>query len=81
MEMVVLSGEPISGLKRYLRGHPEVAFVACKEAGYLGRSYLNGSQANNALPVPVVVVAASTESSVAQDRVDSDSHSHGANVA
>jgi hypothetical protein len=81
MELVTLSGEPMPGLKRYLRSHPEIAFVACKEAGYLGRSYLNGNQASNALPVPVVVVATSAESSVAQDRADSDSHSHGANVA
>ena len=53
-----LTGEPIKGLTRYLRGHPEVAFMACKDSGYLGRSYLNGTLQKNGLPVPVVVVAA-----------------------
>lgn len=53
-----LTGEPIQGLARYLRGHPEVAFMACKDTGYLGRSYMNGTLQKNSLPVPVVVVAA-----------------------
>lgn len=61
MEMVVLSGDPISGLGRYLRRHPEIAFLACRETGYLGRSYLKGTQRKNLLPVPVVVVATSAE--------------------
>ncbi|MGB5457137.1 MAG: hypothetical protein WBO18_14385, partial [Gammaproteobacteria bacterium] len=56
MQIVKLSGEPIPGLARYLRSHPEIAFMACKDTGYLGRSYMNSTQAKNALPVPVVVV-------------------------
>lgn len=57
MKLETLAGEVMSGLGRYLRGRPEVAFLACKESGYLGRSYLKGIQRKNALPVPVVVVA------------------------
>jgi hypothetical protein len=56
LETVKLSGEPITGLARYLRNHSEIAFMTCKDTGYLGRSYINGTQARNALPVPVVVV-------------------------
>lgn len=56
LETVKLSGEPISGLARYLRSHSEIAFMACKDTGYLGRSYIKGTQVKNALPVPVVVV-------------------------
>jgi len=61
MNTVLLIGEPISGLARYLRRHPEVAFLACKETGYLGRSFLNGTQAQDVLPVPVVLVATHKE--------------------
>lgn len=56
MKLVTLSGKPVAGLARYLRSHPEVAFLACKDSGYLGRSYLQGTQRKNAIPVPVVVV-------------------------
>jgi hypothetical protein len=66
MELVTLSGEPLSGLNRYLRSHPEVAFLACKDSGYLGRSYLKGTQRKNALPVPVVVVTTAGEGVGAQ---------------
>ena len=62
MQVVSLSGDPISGLARYLRRHPEVAFLACNETGYLGRSFLNGSQRQDALPVPVVLVASHEDS-------------------
>lgn len=58
MKLVMLTGDPVSGLSRYLRRHPEVAFLACKETGYLGRSMLNGTQRQDAFPVPVVLVAA-----------------------
>lgn len=57
MKTVLLTGDPVSGLARYLRRHPEVAFLACKETGYLGRSFLNGTQPQDVLPVPVVLVA------------------------
>ncbi len=61
MQVVSLSGDPVSGLARYLRRHPEVAFLACNETGYLGRSFLNGSQRQDTLPVPVVLVASHEE--------------------
>jgi hypothetical protein len=61
MKLVKLSGQTIPGLSRYLRGHPEVAFLACKDSGYLGRSYLTGTQRKNAIPVPVVVVTTGVE--------------------
>ena len=57
MKTILLTGDPVSGLARYLRRHPEVAFLACKETGYLGRSFLNGTQPQDILPVPVVLVA------------------------
>ncbi len=62
MKTVILSGDPVSGLARYLRRHPQVAFLACKETGYLGRSFLNGTQRQDTLPVPVVLVATHEES-------------------
>ncbi|MFO7542851.1 MAG: hypothetical protein R6W97_08615 [Thiobacillus sp.] len=57
MKQVQLSGDPVSGLARYLSRHSEVAFLACNETGYLGRSFLNGTQRQDVLPVPVVMVA------------------------
>ncbi len=81
MEVVILSGDPLAGLKRYLRSHPEVAFLACKDAGYLSRTYLNGTQGKNALPVPVVVVTTAAEDSGTQDQPAADSNHSGANVA
>ena len=69
MQIVKLSGEPIPGLARYLRSHPEIAFMACKDTGYLGRTYLNSTQAKNALPVPVVVVVTQAGAEVAQPAV------------
>ncbi|MBT9568737.1 MAG: universal stress protein [Thiobacillus sp.] len=62
MKTVLLTGDPVSGLARYLRRHAEVAFLACKETGYLGRSFLNGTQRQDILPVPVVLVATHEES-------------------
>jgi hypothetical protein len=61
LKTVLLTGDPVSGLARYLRRHPEVAFLACKETGYLGRSFLNGSQRQDILPVPVVLVTSHEE--------------------
>lgn len=60
LQLVILAGEPIAGLAHYLRRHPEVAFLTCNEAGYLGRGILNGTQAQNALQVPVVLIASSS---------------------
>jgi hypothetical protein len=65
-----LTGEPIQGLARYIRSHPEVAFMACKDSGYLGRSYLNGTLQKSGLPVPVVVVAAGKASAQMDEGTD-----------
>ena len=54
LQIEVLSGDPVSGLARYLRRHPEVGFLVCNETGYLGRGLLNGSQRRGVLPVPVL---------------------------
>lgn len=56
VETAKLSGEPIKGLARYLRSRSEIAFLACKNTGYLGNSYMNGTQLTSSIPVPVVVV-------------------------
>ena len=81
MKLVTLGGEPAPGLARYLRSHPEVAFLACKDSGYLGRSYLHGSQRKNALPVPVVVVATESEGAGKQLQPASDQSSSDTIVA
>lgn len=62
-----LTGDPIRGLGRYLRGHPEIAFLACKDTGYLGRSILKGTQRQNALPVPVVLLGDAQVGTLQQD--------------
>ena len=72
LETVKLSGEPIAGLARYLRSHSEIAFMACKDTGYLGRSYIMGTQAKNALPVPVVVVVVDPKAAEAQPAVQGE---------
>jgi hypothetical protein len=56
LKLVALTGDPISRLTRYLKSHPEIAFLACKDTGYLGHRYVNGQKDKNLLPVPVVVV-------------------------
>jgi hypothetical protein len=83
MQVESLTGEPLTGLRRYLRSHPEVAFLACKDAGYLGRSYLYGSQSHkkNYLPVPVVVITTAAESHGTQGQPASEHSSSGAEVA
>jgi hypothetical protein len=62
-----LTGDPIRGLGRYLRRHPEIAFLACKDTGYLGRSILMGTQRQNALPVPVVLLGDAQVSALQHD--------------
>ena len=59
LDIVTLKGDSVAGLARYLRGHPEFAFLLCRDLGYLGRSYLKGTQRKDAMPVPVVVVSTS----------------------
>ena len=56
LQLEMLSGEPVSGLTRYLRRHADVAFLACNETGYLGRGLRNSTQRLEAFPVPVVLV-------------------------
>jgi len=80
MKLVTLNGKPIEGLARYLRSHPEVAFLACKDSGYLGRRYLQGTQPKNAMPVPVVVVATGA-AAAKQVQPASDQHSKNTVVA
>jgi hypothetical protein len=53
--LVPLSGEPARALAQALRRRPEIAFLVCNEAGYLGRGVLNGT--HHGLPVPVVLVS------------------------
>lgn len=61
VKLVPLGGNTLSQLARYLGNHPEIAFLACKESGYLGRSYLTGNQRKNEMPIPVVVIVANKE--------------------
>lgn len=81
MQLVTLKGESLTGLGRYLRGHSEIAFLACKDSGYLGRSYLTGIQQKNALPVPVVVVATHEGSAARQGQSTTDQDSDDISVA
>jgi hypothetical protein len=83
MRVEGLTGEPLTGLRRYLRSHPEVAFLACKDAGYLGRSYLYGSQSQkkNSLPVPVVVITTANKAGGVQEQPASERSGSGAEVA
>ena len=75
MQVANFSGEPVPAMARYLRKHPEVAFLACKDSGYLGRGYVNGTQRKNALPVPVVVVATGKAAALSPQQTDTVSHS------
>mgnify|MGYP000166857969 FL=1 len=83
MQVESLTGDPLTGLRRYLRSHPEVAFLACKDAGYLGRSYLYGTQnqKKNYLPVPVVVITTAAKKGGTQGQPASGASSSGAEVA
>lgn len=78
--LVTLGGNTISQLARYLGNHPEISFLACKEAGYLGNSYVTGHQKKNEMPVPVVVIVERANAAVLQDN-DSDSSTHDARTA
>lgn len=55
--VTVLAGEPPASLTHALRKRPEVAFLICNESGYLGRGLLKGTVRQDAIPVPVVMVA------------------------
>ena len=58
LSVVVVSGEPPAALARALRRRPEISFLVCNEAGYLGHSLMAGTKGKDAMPVPVVMVAA-----------------------
>lgn len=57
LSFVVISGEPPAALAGALRRRPEIAFLVCNEAGYLGHSLMAGTQGKDVVPVPVVMVA------------------------
>jgi hypothetical protein len=57
MRVVVMTGDPPAALAQALRRRPEVAFLVCNEAGYLGHSLMAGTARKDAIPVPVVLVA------------------------
>jgi hypothetical protein len=80
MKLAVLAGDPLPRISHYLRSHPEVAFLACKDVGYLGRSYMNGTLQSNKLPVPVVVVASKGEAA-AEAGQSADQDINSTNVA
>ena len=65
LDLEILSGDTVSGLARYLRRHNGIAFLACNEAGYLGRGLLSGAQSPEAFPVPVVLVATRSSAKIA----------------
>lgn len=57
MQKTKLTGNPMAELNRHLKGHPEIVFLACRDSGFIGRSYLSGNPAKINLSVPVVVVS------------------------
>lgn len=57
VRVAILSGEPPAALIHALRRRPDVAFLICNESGYLGRSLIKGTVRQDAMPVPVVLVA------------------------
>jgi hypothetical protein len=61
LQLDVMSGDPMQGLKQALRRRPEVAFLVCNESGYLSRGLMNGTY--NGLPVPVVMVSRTGDTS------------------
>lgn len=62
IKKVKLSGEPIQELTKYLKTHRNIEYLACKDSGFLGRSYLSGNIAKLSLPIPLVVVTTNVES-------------------
>jgi hypothetical protein len=74
LQAIALSGEPPTALSRALRRRPEVAFLVCNESGYLGRSLLKGTVRQDAIPVPVVMVAGGDEAAPHLHTETSDTH-------
>ena len=81
MRLVQLSGDPSSALPRYLKGHPEIAFLACKDSGYLGWKSFRDSQGKNLMPVPVVVVETGKAGADSLDKSTTAETNDSANVA
>ena len=77
MKLKALTGDPISRLSRYLKGHPEIAFLACKDTGYLAHRYVNGPKDKNLLPIPVVVVV--TKRGEAEQQLEKETQQSGQN--
>lgn len=69
LNLIALTGEPISSLARTLKRRPEVAFMVCNESGYLGNGLLKGRVGKDAIPVPVVMV---TSEGTASQSVDTE---------
>lgn len=67
IRLVTLGGNSISQLAHYLANHPEISFLACKESGYLGSSYVTVNQKKNEMPVPVVVIVERKDASLLPD--------------
>jgi hypothetical protein len=72
IRVVVMTGEPPAALAQALRRRPEVAFLVCNEAGYLGHSLMAGTARKDAIPVPVVLVAPHDEADNAMPMAPSE---------
>ena len=70
--LITLGGNTISQLARYLENHPEISFLACKDSGYLGSSYMTGHQKKNGIPVPVVIIVERKNAALMTDRNATD---------
>lgn len=68
IRLVTLGGNTVSQLARYLENHPEISFLACKDSGYLGSSYVTGHQKKNEMPVPVVIIVERKNAALMTDR-------------
>ena len=67
IRLVTLGGNSILQLAHYLGNHPEISFLACKESGYLGSSYVTINQKKKEMPVPVVVIVERKEAAFMPD--------------
>ncbi|MFP5409615.1 MAG: hypothetical protein ACLGG6_01450 [Gammaproteobacteria bacterium] len=71
VQLTLLTGEPPAALVHALRKRPDIAFLICNESGYLGRALLKGTVRQDAIPVPVVMVAASDAAAAKPAAVES----------
>ena len=72
IRLVTLGGNSILQLAHYLGNHPEISFLACKESGYLGSSYVTINQKKKEMPVPVVVIVERKNAALMTDRGAAD---------